>query len=51
MAEPADMILPMLREMRAENDASREVLTRLTVANARSLDGSSFKQALRPTAF
>ena len=44
MAEPADMILPLLREMRAENATRHsEVIARL---QALELVQASFKQAL-----
>jgi hypothetical protein len=51
MAEPADMIVPMLREMRADNDARhKEVLGRFDLVERRlaALESaqSSFKQAL-----
>ena len=51
MAEPADMILPLLREMRVENEARHgEVLNRFDLIERRlqALEAAqaSFKQAL-----
>jgi hypothetical protein len=51
MTEPADMIVPLLREMRAENLAQHEQTRALVVALERPLGGveetqTSFRQAL-----
>ena len=55
MAEPIDLIIPMLREMRAENASMHEQTRALISALEKRMDGrlgavetaqSSFKQAL-----